>query len=129
MAPTPLPIDPLLPDVVGAVRDRGSLVLTAEPGAGKTTRVPWALLEAGVAGNGEIVVLQPRRIAARLAARRIAEEHGEPLGERVGYQVRFEDVSSSKTRVRLVTEGVLTRKLVSDPELRGIGVAHLPHQR
>lgn len=131
MAPQPLPINPLLPEVVRALRDHGSLVLEAEPGAGKTTRVPWALLDAGLANSGEIVVLQPRRIAARLAARRIAEEHGEELGQRVGYQVRFEDVSSAKTRVRLVTEGVLTRKLVSDPALRGIAVVVLDefHER
>lgn len=131
MALQPLPIDPLLPEVVRALRDHGSLVLEAEPGAGKTTRVPWALYEAGLAGDGEVVVLQPRRIAARLAARRIAEEQGEPVGQRVGYQVRFEEVASAKTKVRLVTEGVLTRRLVSDPELRGVNVVVLDefHER
>jgi ATP-dependent helicase HrpB len=131
MRPSPLPIDPLLPEIVEAVRTHGSLVLQAEPGAGKTTRVPWALLEAGLAGTGEILVLQPRRIAARMAARRIAEEHGERVGERVGYQVRFEDVSGPKTRLRLLTEGVLTRRLVSDPLLRGVGAVVLDefHER
>jgi len=131
MSLEPLPIDPLLPEIVRALRDSACLVLEAEPGAGKTTRVPWALLESGLAGQGEIVVLQPRRIAARLAARRIAEEHGERIGERVGYQVRFEDVSSARTRLRLVTEGVLTRKLVADPTLRGIGAVVLDefHER
>ena len=131
MAPSPLPIDPLLPEVVRVLETGNALVLEAEPSAGKTTRVPWAMLEGGVAGAGEIVVLQPRRIAARLAARRIAEEHNEDVGQRVGYQVRFEDVSSAKTRIRLVTEGVLTRKLVSDPTLRGVGAVVLDefHER
>lgn len=128
---SPLPIDPLIPEVVERLRKDRALVLEAEPGAGKTTRVPWALGEAGFGGKGEVVVLQPRRIAARMAARRIAEEQGEKLGERVGYQVRFEDVSSPRTKVRLVTEGVLTRKLVSDPLLPGIGCVVLDefHER
>src|SRR5215470_17579229 len=115
-----LPIDPLLPEVVASLRATPRLVLEAPPGAGKTTRVPRALLDAGF--EGEIVVLEPRRLAARLAARRVAEELGEEVGRTVGYQVRFEDVSSAQTRIRFVTEGVLTRKLVSDPELRGVGV-------
>lgn len=131
MAPAPLPIDPLLPELLAALRTHGSLVLQAEPGAGKTTRVPWAMLEAGVAGGGEILVLQPRRIAARMAARRIASEQGERVGERVGYQVRFEDVSGPRTRLRLLTEGVLTRRLVADPTLRGVGAVVLDefHER
>ena len=115
----PLPIDDVLPDVVRALRESTSLVLEAPPGAGKTTRVPRAMLDAGLA-TGEIVVLEPRRLAARLAARRVAEELGERLGDTIGYTVRFEDVSSSKTRVRFVTEGVLTRRLLADPELRGV---------
>jgi ATP-dependent helicase HrpB len=108
-----------LPELVASLRAKPSLILEAPPGAGKTTRVPRALLDAGF--EGEIVVLEPRRLAARLAARRVAEELGEEVGKTVGYQVRFEDVSSAKTRIRFVTEGVLTRKLVSDPELRGVG--------
>src|SRR5262252_4720818 len=114
-----LPIDPILPEITATLRARPRLVLEAPPGAGKTTRVPRALLDAGF--EGEIVVLEPRRLAARLAARRVAEELGEEIGKTVGYQVRFEDVSSAKTRILFVTEGVLTRKLVSDPELRGVG--------
>ena len=125
-----LPIDAVLPELVQLVRDRGAVVLEAPPGAGKTTRVPGALLDA-LGGKGEIVVLEPRRLAARMAARRVAEERGERLGETVGYQVRFEDVSSARTRVRFVTEGVLTRKLVSDPTLAGVDVVILDefHER
>ena len=92
-----------------------NLVIEASPGAGKTTRVAPALLDAGLAGTREIVVLEPRRLAARLAARRVADERGERLGGTIGYQVRYEDVSSEKTRLRFVTEGVLTRRLLADP--------------
>jgi ATP-dependent helicase HrpB len=103
----------------------------AEPGAGKTTRLPRALLDAGFASEGEIVVLEPRRIAARMAARRVADELGESVGKRVGYQVRFEDKSSAATRLRFVTEGVLARKLLADPELRGVSAVLLDefHER
>ncbi|HWE27904.1 MAG TPA: helicase-related protein, partial [Polyangia bacterium] len=106
-----------------------SLVLEAPPGAGKTTRVPRALLDAGV--EGEILVLEPRRLAARLAARRVAEELGEKVGERVGYRIRFEDAVSARTRIVFVTEGVLTRRLLSDPELKGVGAVLLDefHER
>jgi ATP-dependent helicase HrpB len=126
----PLPIDAILPELVRLVRERGALVLEAPPGAGKTTRVPGALLE-GLRAPGEVVVLEPRRLAARMAARRVADERGERLGETVGYQVRFEDVSSVRTRIRFVTEGVLTRRLVSDPLLRGVSVVVLDefHER
>jgi ATP-dependent helicase HrpB len=126
-----LPIDPLLPAIVQSLRETPTLVLEAPPGAGKTTRVPRALLDAGFAERGEILVLEPRRLAARLAARRVAEELGEALGERVGYQVRFEDVSSARTRVRFVTEGVLTRRILSDPRLSSASVVVLDefHER
>lgn len=130
MTLSPLPIDAVLPDVVRALSPSGaSVVLEAPPGAGKTTRAPRALLDAGVVG--EIIVLEPRRLAARLAARRVAEELGERVGETVGYTVRFEDVSSARTRVRFVTEGVLTRRLVADPDLRGVSVVMLDeiHER
>src|SRR5262245_27769014 len=127
----PLPIDAHLPAIVAALRASPNLVLVAEPGAGKTTRLPRALLDAGFAERGEIVVLEPRRIAARMAARRVAEELGEPVGRTVGYQVRFEDVSSARTRVRFVTEGVLTRRLVRDPTLPGVAAVVLDefHER
>ncbi|MBX5480897.1 MAG: ATP-dependent helicase HrpB [Myxococcaceae bacterium] len=126
-----LPIDPLLPEIVAHLRQERSLVLEAPPGAGKTTRVPRALLEAGIGGDREIVVLQPRRLATRLAAARVAEELGERVGERVGYQIRFEDVSGPSTRLRFVTEGVLGRRLLVDPDLRGVGVVVLDefHER
>jgi ATP-dependent helicase HrpB len=127
----PLPIDEVIPAIVGALKDASSLVLEAPPGAGKTTRVPRAMLDAGFAEGGEIVVLEPRRLAARMAARRVAEELGEDVGRRVGYQVRFEDVSSAATRIRFVTEGILTRRLLSDPTLRGVAAVVLDefHER
>ncbi|MBL9037500.1 MAG: ATP-dependent helicase HrpB [Archangium sp.] len=129
--PIALPIDSLLPDITAALRTKPALVLEAPPGAGKTTRVPPALLQAGLAGAGEIVVLQPRRLATRLAAARVADELGEAVGATVGYQIRFDEVSSAKTRIRFVTEGVLTRRLVSDPQLRGVGAVLLDefHER
>jgi ATP-dependent helicase HrpB len=112
----PLPIDERLPEIVRTVVERGLLVLEAPPGAGKTTRVPPALLEA-IGDEGDIVVLEPRRLAARMAAGRIAEERGERVGDVIGYQVRFEDKTSRNTRIRFVTEGVFTRRLLSDPLL------------
>src|ERR1700719_215386 len=121
-----LPVDALLPEIV-ASREK-YLVIEAPPGAGKTTRIPPALLKVA---QGEILVLEPRRLAARLAARRVAEELGEEVGGVVGYQMRFEDVSSARTRVRFVTEGTLTRRLLRDRELRGVSVVLLDefHER
>ena len=103
-------------------------MIEAPPGAGKTTRVPPALL---ARERGEVLVLEPRRLAARLAARRVASELGERVGETVGYQVRFEDVSGPRTRLRFLTEGVLTRRLLSDPTLAGVGTVILDefHER
>ncbi|MGE0867371.1 MAG: ATP-dependent helicase HrpB [Kofleriaceae bacterium] len=118
--PVALPIDQVLPELVASVRDRRTAVLVAPPGAGKTTRVPGTLLDAGVV-DGEIVVLQPRRIAARLAAARVASERGGPIGQEVGYEIRFDRKTSASTRIRFVTEGVLTRRLLGDPALRGVG--------
>ncbi|NBO65050.1 MAG: ATP-dependent helicase HrpB, partial [Acidobacteria bacterium] len=100
---TALPIDQYLPDIVETLLRRGSLVLQAAPGAGKTTRVPLALLASSQLGSGEIIVLEPRRLAARLAARRIASELGEPVGETVGYTVRFEDIGGPRTKIRFLT--------------------------
>ncbi|HJV37716.1 MAG TPA: ATP-dependent helicase HrpB [Geothrix sp.] len=117
---TPLPIDPLLPQIMGSLEGNPNLVLQADPGAGKTTRVPPALLEAGLLGSGECWILEPRRLAARLAAARVAEELGEALGERAGYAVRFEQKVSKATRLRFVTEGLLLRRLHGDPQLKGI---------
>jgi ATP-dependent helicase HrpB len=125
-----LPIDAVLPDVVRALGAGASLVVEAPPGAGKTTRVPRALLEAGVV-EGEIWILEPRRLPARLAAERVARELGERVGETVGYTVRFEDVSSPRTRLRFVTEGLLTRRLLAEPQLPGVGAVVLDeiHER
>lgn len=108
-----------------------SLVLEAPPGAGKTTRVPAALLDANTARGKEIIVLQPRRLPTRLAANRVAEERGEQVGEAVGYQVRFEDITSPRTKIRFVTEGVLGRRLLGDPMLNGVGIVVLDefHER
>lgn len=115
-----LPIDAALPALLSALRDAGRAVLQAPPGAGKTTRVPLALLEAGLA-PGRIVMLEPRRLAARAAAERMAETLAEPLGRTVGYRIRGEAKVSALTRIEVVTEGILTRMLQSDPELTGIG--------
>ena len=120
MALARLPIDDVLPELIAAVRARRTCVLVAPPGAGKTTRVPGALLDAGAVADGSIVVLQPRRLAARLAATRIAAERSVPLGGEVGYQVRFDRKVSAATRIELVTEGVLTRRLLGDPDLHGV---------
>ncbi|MBV9926283.1 MAG: ATP-dependent helicase HrpB [Acidobacteria bacterium] len=126
-----LPVDEILPAAVETLRRARSLVVEAPPGAGKTTRLPAALLDAGVAGGGDVLVLEPRRLAARMAARRVAEERGEKLGETVGYQVRFEEVAGRATRLRFLTEGVLTRRLLADPQLQGVGCVVLDefHER
>jgi ATP-dependent helicase HrpB len=130
-ARTALPIDPLLPEIVGHLQRSRALVIEAPPGAGKTTRVPIALVEAGLGGAGEILVLQPRRLPARLAALRVADELGEPVGQRIGYTVRFDEVGSAATRLRFVTEGILTRRLLADPDLRGVSAVVLDefHER
>ncbi|HJU84506.1 MAG TPA: ATP-dependent helicase HrpB [Holophagaceae bacterium] len=127
----PLPIDPLLPELCASLRTRPNLVLSAEPGAGKTTRVPRALLEAGLLGDSECWILEPRRLAARLAASRVADEMGEALGGTVGYAVRFEQKVSKATRLRFVTEGLLLRRLQGDPALKGIAAVVLDefHER
>lgn len=126
-----LPIDALLPRIVSTLQAHPNLVLQADPGAGKTTRVPPALLEAGLLGEGECWILEPRRLAARLAATRVAEELGEALGERAGYAVRFEQKVSKATRLRFVTEGLLLRRLHGDPQLKGIAAVVLDefHER
>ncbi|MCV0424452.1 MAG: ATP-dependent helicase HrpB [Roseibium sp.] len=117
---TPLPIDGVLPALLQTLKDRSNAVLVAEPGAGKTTRVPLALLDADWIGDGKILVLEPRRLAARAAARRMASELGERPGETVGYRVRMETKVSAKTRIEVITEGVFTRLILDDPELNGI---------
>jgi len=123
-----LPIDDLLPAIAESLNKHPNLVIEAPPGAGKTTRVPPALLSLV---RGQVLVLEPRRLAARLAARRVAQELGERIGETVGYQVRFEEVAGARTRLRFLTEGILTRRLISDPKLAGVDVVVLDefHER
>jgi len=116
----PLPIDDTLPRLTAALDAGPFAVLVAPPGAGKTTRVPLALLEAEWRGNGRIVMLEPRRLAARAAARRMAQSLGEAVGDTVGYRVRLDAKVSARTRIEVVTEGVFTRMLLDDPELTGV---------
>jgi ATP-dependent helicase HrpB len=127
----PLPIDPLLPAVVDALGHGRRLVLRAAPGAGKTTRVPAALLDAGVAGEGRVLVLEPRRIAARAAAEFVARSRDGMVGGEVGYRVRFEQRGGTDTRLWFVTEGIFGRRLAGDPFLDGVGVVVLDefHER
>jgi ATP-dependent helicase HrpB len=115
-----LPIDDILQQLIASLKQTNSLVLRAPTGAGKSTRVPPAMLDAGFAPRGRIVMLEPRRIAARATARRIAEERGVRLGTEVGYQVRFDEQASRDTKILVVTEGVLLRRLQDDPFLEGI---------
>lgn len=123
-----LPVDAVLPEILASLEHTPNLVLEAPPGAGKTTRVPPAVL--GLVA-GEVIVLEPRRIAARMSARRVASELGEEVGETVGYQVRFEEKISPRTRLRFVTEGILTRRLLSDPTLKNVDAVVLDefHER
>ena len=115
-----LPVDAVLPQIADAARACRPLVITAEPGAGKSTVVPLALLEPGVLPEGKIVMLEPRRIAARAAARRMASLLNEPPGKTVGYRTRFETLVSADTRIEVVTEALLTRMLQRDPSLDGV---------
>ncbi|PCJ73406.1 MAG: ATP-dependent helicase HrpB [Rhodobacteraceae bacterium] len=116
---TALPIDAVLPELLAAMRGQGMAVLQAPPGAGKTTRVPLFLLENGLC-DGRIVMLEPRRVAARAAAERLAQQLGEKVGETVGYRIKGESRVGENTRIEVVTEGILTRILQRDPELPGI---------
>ncbi len=114
-----LPIEPVLADLLAALRVNGCAVLQAPPGAGKTTRVPLYLYENSFC-KGRILMLEPRRVAARAAAERLAQGLGEKLGETVGYRVRGESKTSANTRIEVVTEGILTRMIQSDPALTGV---------
>jgi ATP-dependent helicase HrpB len=120
MSHAPLPIDDALPALLEALAAGPYAVLVAPPGAGKTTRVPLALLHAAWRGDGRIVMLEPRRLAARAAARRMAQSLGEEVGGTVGYRVRLDSKVTAKTRIEVVTEGVFTRMILDDPELGGI---------
>ena len=117
-----LPIDDIIPDLLNSVRTHQSVILHAPPGAGKTTRVPLALLNSIPVAAGRIVMLEPRRIAAVSAARWMASCLGEEVGQTVGYSIRFDSCSSKATRIEVVTEGILTRRIQSDPGLEGVAL-------
>ncbi|HTL66335.1 MAG TPA: ATP-dependent helicase HrpB [Lacunisphaera sp.] len=120
MSPRELPIYELEDRLVTAVRTQGRLIVQAPTGSGKSTQVPQMLLRHGLLGRGEVVVLQPRRLAARMLAKRVAEEAGSRLGDLVGYQIRLDSRVSEATRIRFVTEGILLRQMSFDPALGGI---------
>jgi ATP-dependent helicase HrpB len=117
---TPLPIDAVLDELARTLAANNAAVLVAPPGAGKTTRVPLALLDAPWVRNRKIIVLEPRRIAARASAERMAHTSGERVGETVGYRVRFGSKVSRATRIEVVTEGIFSRQILDDPELSGV---------
>lgn len=117
-----LPIDAALPPLLMALQGRDEVVLQAPPGAGKTSRVPLALLGESWLEGQSIIMLEPRRLAARAAAERMASELGEKVGETVGYRIRLESRVGPNTRIEVVTEGILSRRLQEDPSLEGVGV-------
>lgn len=117
---TPLPIDDALPALTAALRERASAVLVAPPGAGKTTRVPLALLDEPWVAGRKLLVLEPRRIAARAAAERMASTLGESAGQTVGYRARFGSKVGRNTRIEVITEGIFTRMMLDDPELSDV---------
>src|SRR5690606_20294612 len=123
-APAPplpdLPVTAVLPQIRAALESFGAAILVAPPGAGKTTLVPLALLDEAWRGDGRIVLLEPRRLAARAAARRMAALLGEEVGDTVGYAMRMENRSSARTKILVVTEGVLSRMILDDPELNSV---------
>lgn len=121
MSTPSFPIDPLLPEILASLSAQTRLVLEAPPGAGKTTQVPPALLDAPWLAGKRILMLEPRRVAARSAAGFMAKSLGEAVGETVGYRIRFENRTSAATRIEVVTEGILTRMIQDDPMLEGVG--------
>ena len=116
----PLPIDELLPDIVDRLATHNRLVLAAPPGAGKTTRVPPSLLPLLPDGQ-RVLILEPRRLAARGAAQRMADERGEALGKTIGLSTRIERKVSAHTRIEVITDGLFTRRILADPERSGVG--------
>src|ERR1044071_97150 len=115
-----LPIYELESTIVDSLGSDSRLIIQAPTGSGKSTQVPQILLDHGLLGAGQVVILQPRRLATRLLAARVASERNVRLGDEVGYQIRFENVTSNRTTIRFVTEGILLRQLIQDPRLRGV---------
>jgi len=117
--PELLPIYEKENDIISTLNETRRLVLQAPTGSGKSTQVPQMLLKHGLLGTGQVVILQPRRLAARLLAVRVARELSVELGQEVGYQVRFENATSRATRIKFETEGIVLRQMIQDPALRG----------
>ena len=117
---TDLPIEELRESIVSELKKGNRLIVEAPTGSGKSTQIPQMLLDAGILGTGRAVILQPRRLAARMLAARVAQERGGRLGDEVGYRIRLDDASSDKTRLLFVTEGILVRQMLGDPELNGV---------
>lgn len=130
-ASSPLPIAEVIPALRAALAAHPLVVVQAPPGAGKSTALPLDLLQEDWLAGQSVIMLQPRRVAARAVASRLAEGLGEAVGETVGYRVRFESRVSAQTRLEVVTEGILTRRLQRDPELAGVGLVILDefHER
>src|SRR6266850_6471869 len=120
MMPELLPIYEIENELISTLQKSRRLVLQAPTGSGKSTQVPQMLLKHGLLGSGQVVILQPRRLAARLLAARVAKELGVELGAQVGYQVRFENKTGAATRIKFETEGILLRQMIQDPALSGI---------
>src|SRR5215471_2240627 len=118
--PERLPIYEIESDLIASLQANRRIILLAPTGSGKSTQIPQMLLKHGKLRNGQAVILQPRRLAARLLASRVAHELGVELGKEVGYQVRFENVTGTQTRIKFETEGILLRQLIQDPSLNGI---------
>ena len=115
-----LPIYDLEGELVARLKAAGRLILSSPTGSGKSTQVPQMLLKHGFLERGQVVILQPRRLATRLLAARVAEELGVDLGREVGYQIRFDNISGPQTKIKFVTEGILLRQMIQDPKLKGI---------
>ena len=115
-----LPIYEIEQHLVASLQESRRIIVSAPTGSGKSTQVPQILLDRGLLGAGQVVILQPRRLATRLLAARVAWERHAQLGREVGYQIRFENVTSADTRIRFVTEGLLLRQMIQDPKLRGV---------
>ena len=127
-----LPIFDLKTDLVAALKKSNTrVVIEAPTGSGKSTQVPQILVDSGICGEGEIIVLQPRRIAARMLAKRVSLERGRELGDEIGFQVRFESAVSKNTKVRFITEGILIRKFIQQPDLSDVAAVVLDefHER